>query len=100
MVQIGPLALHNKWFFCQRMETRIGTASDDLFGAANLKPVAGSDGASIDSQFGAILNVTRGVDISFDVRHSVSGEDLQFFPIEQIHPTRGTTYSTAIELRY
>ena len=100
MIQLGPVALHNKWLFCQRMETRIGTASNDLFGSANLKPVEGSDGSSIDAEFGAVVNVTRGVDVRFDIKRSISGEDLQFFPIEQIHPTRGTTYSTALELRY
>jgi hypothetical protein len=47
-----------------------------------------------------VINVTRGVDVLVAVRHSIAGEDLQFFPIEQIHPTRGTTYSTALELRY
>jgi len=100
LLQLGPVALNNKWFFTQRMETRMGTASDDLFGVANLTPVEGSDGASIDTQLGALVNITRGVDLSFNVRRSVSGEDLQFFPIEPLHPTRGTTYSTALELRY
>jgi len=100
MVQVGPVAIHNTWFFQQRMETRIGTASDDLLGESNLVPIDGSDGASIDASIGAVVNVTRGVDVLFDVRHALKGEDLQFFPIEQIHPTRGTTYSTAIELRY
>ena len=100
MVQLGPLALHNAWFVSQRAETRIGPASNDLFGSSNLKSIEGSDGVNVDGQVGAVLNLTRGVDILFDVRRSVKGEDLQFFPIEQIHPTRGTTYSTALELRY
>ena len=100
MVQIGPVALRNTWYIQQRAETRVGTASQGLFGDANLEPIDDSDGSSVDSAFGAVLNVTRGVDILFDVRQSLAGEDLQFFPIEQIHPTRGTTYSSAIELRY
>ena len=100
MVQIGPVAIHNTWYFQNRMETRIGTASDTLLGEANLIPVAGSDGASMDTAVGVVFNFTRGVDVSFDVRQSLKGEDLQFFPIEQIHPTRGTTYSAAVQLRY
>jgi hypothetical protein len=100
MVQVGPVAIHNTWFFQNRMETRIGTASDTLLGEANLVPVEGSDGAAVDTAIGVLCHLTRGIDLSFDVRQSLSGEDLQFFPIEQIHPTRGTTYSTAIELRY
>jgi hypothetical protein len=100
MVQIGPVAIHHSWYIQQRMETRIGTVSPGLLGDANLKPVAGSDGTSVDGKFGAVLNLTRGVDVLVGVRHSIAGEDLQFFPIEQIHPTRGTTYSTALELRY
>ena len=100
MVQIGPVALRNTWYIQQRAETRVGTASQGLFGDANLEPIDDSDGSSVDSAFGAVLNVTRGVDILFDIRQSLAGEDLQFFPIEQIHPTRGTTYSSAIELRY
>jgi len=100
MLQVGPVALHNRWFVQQRMETRVGSASPGLFGDANLKPVPDSDGSAVDSAFGVVVNVTRGVDVLFDVRQPLVGEDLQFFPIEQIHPTRGTTYSTALELRY
>ena len=49
---------------------------------------------------GLLVNVTRGVDIRLDVVLPLEGEDLQFFPIADIHPTRGTTYQTAVELRY
>jgi hypothetical protein len=100
MVQVGPLALHNTWYIQNRMETRIGTASDTLLGDANLIPVEGSDGAAMDASIGVVANLSRGVDVCFDVRQSLKGEDLQFFPLEQIHPTRGTTYSASIELRY
>ncbi|MGB0640746.1 MAG: hypothetical protein ACPGTU_15515 [Myxococcota bacterium] len=100
LVQIGPVAIHNRWFIQQRFETLIGTASPGLFGDKNLEPVDGSDGGAIDTSVGAVFNLTRGVDVLFDVRQPLVGEDLQFFPIEQIHPTRGTTISTAVELRY
>lgn len=100
MLQVGPVALHSAWYIQNRQATRIGTASPGLFGNANLKVVEESDGTSVDGELGALINVTRGVDVSFDVRQSLVGEDLMFFPIEQIHPTRGTTYSTALELRY
>jgi hypothetical protein len=100
MLQVGPLALRNTWFVQQRTLTRVGTASAGLFGDANLKPIAGSDGSAVDSSFGVIANLTRGFDLMLDVRQPLAGEDLQFFPVEQIHPTRGTTFSSAIELRY
>jgi len=100
MFQLGPVAVHNAWFVSQRAETRVGPASNDLFGSSNLEPIEGSDGVTVDGQIGAVLNLTRGVDVLVDVRRSIKGEDLQFFPIEQIHPTRGTTFSTALELRY
>jgi hypothetical protein len=83
-----------------RKKTLMGTASPGLFADKNLKPMDGSDGSAVDMTTGVLANVTRGVDLIFDVSVPLSGEDLQFFPIEDIHPTRGTTYRTALELRY
>lgn len=100
LLQLGPLAVHNSWKVTMRKKTLMGTASPGLFADKNLKPVDGSDGSAVDMTTGVLANVTRGVDLIFDVSVPLSGEDLQFFPIEDIHPTRGTTYRTALELRY
>ncbi len=100
LIQLGPLVLHNGWKVTLRKETRIGTASPGLFADQNLKPVEGSDGTALDMTSGLLFNVTRGFDFRLDVVLPLEGEDLQFFPIEDLHPTRGTTYQTAVELRY
>jgi hypothetical protein len=47
-----------------------------------------------------VFNLTRGFDIDLGVSVPVVGEDLQFFPIEDIHPTRGVTYSGTLEARF
>jgi len=100
MLQLGPLMLHNGWKVTLRRKTLVGMASPGLFGDQNLKPIEGSDGTAVDMTNGLLLNITRGVDFGLDIKVPMAGEDLQFFPIEDIHPTRGTTYSTSLELRY
>ena len=100
MLQVGPAALHTGAKITQRGETLIGTASPGLFADKNLDPVTGSDGTAVDVTSGILFNITRGVDLGLDISVPMKGEDLQFFPIEDIHPTRGTTYTTALELRY
>ena len=55
---------------------------------------------AVDMTNGIMLQLSKGIDLSFDMSVPLQGEDLQFFPIEDIHPTRGTTYSSALELRY
>jgi len=100
MLQLGPAVLRTAWRMSQRGKTLIGTPSSGLFADQNLKAVADSDGVAVDVKNGMLLQISKGVDVSFDVSVPIQGEDLQFFPIEDIHPTRGNTYSTALELRY
>jgi len=100
MLQIGPAVLRSAWRITQRDKTLIGTATDGLFADQNLKPVGDSDGVSVDMTNGVLIQVSNNVDLGFDMSVPLQGEDLQFFPIEDIHPTRGTTYMTALELRY
>jgi hypothetical protein len=40
------------------------------------------------------------VDLIGGVSIPLRGEDLQFFPIEDIHPTRGNTYTGMFAFRY
>ena len=100
MLQLGPAVLRSAWKMTQRGKTLIGTPSQGLFADQNLKAVADSDGVAVDMRNGIMLQLAKGVDVSFDMSVPLQGEDLQFFPIEDIHPTRGTTYSSALELRY
>lgn len=100
MLQVGPAALHGGAVFQLRQVFKAGTTSDGWFPGKNLEPVTGSDGWSLDVPAGAILNISRGVDLDLAVNIPVRGEDLMFFPIEDIHPTRGFTYSGTLELRY
>ncbi len=100
MLQLGPVALHGGALLQLRQVTKAGTTSDGWFPGRNLEPISGSDGWSLDVPAGAILNISRGVDLDLAVNVPVRGEDLMFFPIEDLHPTRGLTYSGTLELRY
>ena len=62
--------------------------------------VEDSDGWSLDLTPGVVLNLTRGVDVDLAATLPLRGEDLQFFPIEDLEPTRGLTFHGAVELRY
>ena len=53
-----------------------------------------------DARTGVTLHITRGVDLVGSALVPIRGEDLGFFPIEDIHPTRGNTYSGTLEFRY
>lgn len=98
--QISLFALHVGGIFDARRVTRVGNTSAGLLPSSDLRGIDGSDGTAFDATAGIIANITRGVDLEFAARVPVTGEDLLFFPIEDIHPTRGTTYTGAFEFRY
>ncbi len=100
LLQAGPVALVGGVLFQNRQETLIGPTSEGLFKTKELEPQSGSDGESVDVNTGFIFNITRGVDLIGGVSIPVRGEDLMYFPIEDIHPTRGNTYSGTLEFRY
>ena len=81
-------------------ETRIGTTSGGIDPGKNLRAVKGSDGMAMDTRVDLTVNITRGFDLNAYALVPLAGEDLQFFPIEDIHPTRGTTIGGTVELRY
>ena len=83
-----------------RQAFRYGNTVDGLVPGAELEEWEGSEGWSLDALGGLTFNVTRGVDFVAAARIPLRGEDLQFFPIEDIHPTRGNTYSGTLEFRY
>lgn len=100
LLQLGPVAAHVEGELTLRRATQVGQTSAGLFGNRNLEVVEGSDGWALDLTPGAILNLTRGVDLDLAVTLPMRGEDLMFFPIEDLHPTRGPTFHGAVELRY
>lgn len=99
-VQAGPAWLYAGPRFELRGETRIGTTSAGLSPSKQLDAVEGSDGKAVDLDVGAVLGLSRGVDVVGYARLPVAGEDLQFFPIEDLQPTYGPTFGGALELRY
>ncbi len=99
-VQLGPVWLHTAGKVEWRDVTRIGTSSRGSSPNSNTDVVAESDGTAFDVSPGIVLNLSRGVDVSGYANIPLVGEDLQFFPIEDLHPTRGPTFGGAVELRY
>ncbi len=97
---LGPVVLLGNAHYVKRDETKIGTTGEQFLGNNQLYAVEGSDGWSLDADAGLMVNLTRGLDIAGGVNIPVRGEDLQFFPLESIHPTRGLTYTGTLKLRY
>jgi len=100
LVQLGPVALNGGALVQMRESVRVGSTTDGWFPGSELNEIEGSDGWSVDGITGMTLNVSRGVDLVAGVTVPVRGEDYAFFPIEEIHPSRGNTYSGTIEFRY
>jgi hypothetical protein len=100
MFQVAIAALSGGITVEQRNVTKAGPSSGGLSAARNLIEIEGSDGWSLDADAGLLLNSTRGVDLIGGVSIPLRGEDLQFFPIEDIHPTRGNTYTGTFAFRY
>ena len=100
LLQLGPVAVQAAGVYTHRNPTQLGTASAGLTGDRNLVAVSDSDGWSLDVNPGVIISASRGVDVNLGASIPVRGEDLQFFPIEDLSPTRGMTLSGTLELRY
>ena len=100
MLQAGPVALHGGARHVDRDEVRIGNTAAGWSPAANLKPQAGSDGMALDATAGSVISLSQALDIVIAAQIPLQGEDLMYFPIEDIHPTRGNTYSGTLEFRY
>jgi hypothetical protein len=99
-VQAGPVVPHVGFQAEYRMETRLGTTSPGLDPSKHLVPVAGSDGTAGDLVAGVLVNASRGVDVDIHAIVPLFGQDLQFFPIEDIQPTYGFTFGASVEMRY
>ena len=100
LVQLGPVAIQAGAWAETHSAVRIGTTSPGLFPDQNLEVVEGSDGTSYGVAGDVTLSATRSLDFVAGVSHPLAGEDLMFFPIEDLHPTRGTTWSGSLEFRF
>ncbi len=100
ILQLGPVALQGGGWVETHDEVRIGTTSPGIFPNQNLEPVEGSDGWSAGVDAGATIGATRNIDVVLKTHVPLRGEDLMFFPIEDLHPTRGITYSADLEFRF
>ncbi len=98
--QGGPVAV----LVTPRLEAhgpaQAGTSSGGLFPDAQLEPVDGSGGWSFGLQTQLVAHASRNADFVLGLHIPVRGEDLMFFPLEDVHPTRGLTWSAALKFRY
>ena len=98
--QAGPLFLSTGAWFTLRGHTKVGNTVDGLIPSLQLDQIDGSDGWALDSVSSATLNIGQRYDIVGSVKIPLRGEDLLFFPIEDIHPTYGITYAGYITARF
>ena len=100
LMQLGPLAVTSGAVLTLRQDTSIGATQDGLFPGGGLDDIEGSSGWALDGNLGATFSATRGIDFLANVNVPLRGEDLMFFPIEDLHPTRGNTYGGSFLFRY
>jgi hypothetical protein len=100
MVQLGPVAISAEGVFGYRLNAAMGTTSKGIIPDANLDPILGTSGWYLDVNPGIVAHITRGFDVDLGASIPIRGEDLAFWPLEEISPTRGITGSATLELRY
>jgi hypothetical protein len=99
MVQAGPAAIGAEVLYRNRLPSAAGTTSPGVYPDKYLTPIADSEGWSLDLTPAVTVAVSRGVDLRVAMGIPLRGEDL-LFPLEEITPTRGFTYSGSAEFRY
>jgi hypothetical protein len=99
MVQAGPVAIAAEVLYRLRSASAAGTTSPGIYPDAYLDPIEGTDGWSLDVTPAVTVAASRGVDLRVAMGIPLRGEDL-LFPLEDITPTRGFTYSGTVEIRY
>jgi hypothetical protein len=100
LAQIGPVTVSATPKVEYRFKTKMGTSAKGLFPNKNLRPVAGSNGLALDLEGRLRFQINRNFDVELYTLQPLVGEDLQFFPLEDIHPTLGATYGGSLEVRY
>jgi hypothetical protein len=100
ILQAGPVAVEGGAVYERRDEIQIGNTSGGLLPSSELNSIANSDGQYLNANVGATVNIGTRLDLFGSMILPLQGEDLQFFPIEDLHPTRGNTYTGALKIRY
>lgn len=98
--QGGPVNISAGAIYQHRSTFQIGTTSAGFFPNKNLNDVLDSDGWSLDAKAGLTLNVFQTLDIKGTALIPLRGEDLLFFPLEDVHPTTGNVYSGELIYRF
>ena len=99
-LQLGPAFLGGSALFQHRSAFRIGNTALGIDPNKNLEEIKGSDGWSLDASGTLGFSVGHKLDVLGTVWIPLRGEDLQFFPIEDLHPTYGNTYSATVRYRF
>ncbi|MEC7986510.1 MAG: hypothetical protein VX278_15195 [Myxococcota bacterium] len=99
-VQLGPVFLQTGGRFQHRQVLRIGTTAPGLDPNKYLEDYIGSDGWSLDARAALGVNIGHQVDLFATANIPIRGEDLDFWPLEELHPTYGNTYSAALRYRF
>ena len=100
LLQLGPVACSGGAVLTARSATRVGSTAPGLFPARNLRVLDGSEGIAVDARAATIVHLSRRIDAIVGVQVPMLGEDWMYFPIEDLHPTRGTTTSATLALRH
>lgn len=98
-VQLGPVHIAAEGQLAWKDAVKVGTTSGGLNTDRYLRPVEGTGGLAFDLVPAVTVNVTRGLDVRGAVGIPLMGDSL-LFPLEQVTPTYGYTYSAGVEVRY
>ena len=99
-VQLGPVNLQGGGVYTQRGYFQIGSTSPGFFPNKNLEDIEGSNGWAFDAKLGATINVMQELDIRGGALLPLRGEDLMFWPLEDVHPTYGLVYNGELVYRF
>lgn len=101
LVQLGPVAIAAGPRLAIRGPTKAGVTTDSWWNPGkDLRAYEGSGGLETYIDASLTLNATRGFDVMLQGTLPVVGEDLMFFPLEDVHPTYGPTLGGAVEVRF
>ena len=99
-LQLGPINLSGGALYQQRQAFKIGNTVQSVLPSRDLDVIIDSDGWSLDAYTGLTFNFSNRADLIVRAQFPIYGEDLQFFPIEEIHPTYGNVYTGAFAFRF
>lgn len=99
-VQLGPVALQGGADFALRQQALVAPANASIFDEEVVEAIPAAAGWGLDLTAGALANLSRGVDLALGVGLPLKGEDRIFYPIEDLTPTYGVTYTGTLAIRY